>query len=83
MIKPLGNRVLIKVTPKVTKTASGIILTDGPEPKMEGKVIETATDMVKKGDIVLYSQYGPLEVKVEGEDYVIAEECHLIATIHD
>lgn len=79
MIKPLGNRTLIEVKVE-TETKEGIILAE-EEQRQEGKVIETGSKLVKKGNNVLFSQYGPQEIRVDGKLYVIAEEDHLIAIL--
>lgn len=44
----------------------------------EGKRIPTS---VKKGDIVLFTKYGPNEIKVEGKEYLIAREEDILAIL--
>ena len=79
MIKPLGNRVLIKMKEGEETTKSGIILAGnaqekpqiaevievGPGEKIDGK-IEPVN--VKKGDNVIVSKYSGTEVKYEGTE---------------
>ena len=92
MIKPLSDRVLIKMKEAEETTKSGIILATaskekpqiaevievGPGEKINGKVQEMD---VKKGDNVVVSKYGGTEVKYEGEDYIILREEDILAIV--
>ena len=95
-IIPLGDRVLVKPIPKDEgkKTASGIIIpeTVDKEKPEQGKVVAVGegrmTDdgkiipmRVKKGDVVIFSKYGPDEIKVDGEEYYILSESSILAII--
>ncbi len=92
MIKPLSNRVLIKMKEKEETTKSGIILSGasqekpqiaevievGPGEKIEGKVQEM---YVKKGDKVIVSKYAGTEVKFEGQEYIIVKQDDILAIV--
>lgn len=92
MIKPLGDRVLIKMKEAEETTKSGIILTTGskekpqiaevvevgPGEKVDGKLQEM---YVKKGDNVYVSKYAGTEVKYEGQDYIIVKQDDILAII--
>ena len=92
MIKPLGDRVLIKMKEAEETTKSGIILTTGskekpqiaevvevgPGEKVDGKIQEM---YVKKGDNVYVSKYAGTEVKYEGQDYIIVKQDDILAII--
>lgn len=92
MIKPLGNRVLIKMKEGEETTKSGIILAGnaqekpqiaevievGPGEKVDGK-IELVN--VKKGDNVIVSKYSGTEVKYEGTDYIIVKQSDILAIV--
>ena len=92
MIKPLGDRVLIKMKEAEETTKSGIILTTGskekpqiaevvevgPGEKIEGKLQEM---YVKKGDNVYVSKYAGTEVKYEGQDYIIVKQDDILAIV--
>lgn len=93
-IRPLGDRVLIEPLSKEEKTKSGIYLpgTADKERPEQGKVLvvgEGKTDdngklikpKVKKGDVVLFSKYGPNEIKIDGKDYLIAREEDILAVL--
>lgn len=82
-IKPLGERVVIKVLASEEKTKSGIVLPDTAKEKpQEGEIVavgpgrvldsgERAALEVKVGDRVIYSKYAGTEVKLDGEEYLI------------
>ena len=90
MLRPLADRVIIKVAEAETKTASGIILADTSKEKpMKGEVIAagpgayqngTLVPMdVKAGDKVVYSKYAGNEIKIEGTDYLIVRQSDILA----
>ncbi len=92
--KPLGNRVLIKATPAETVSAAGIIIPDtaSQEKPQQGEVLavgpgkitlegNTLPMNVKVGDKVLFTKYGPTEVKIDGEEYLIAEEGDILGIV--
>ncbi len=94
-IIPLGDRVLVKpISKDEKKSASGIIIpeTIDKEKPEKGKVIAVGdgriTDdgkvipvNVKKGDVVIFSKYGPDEIKVDEEEYYILSESNILAVI--
>ena len=93
-IKPLGDRVVIKNVEAEETTKSGIILTAAAKEKPQmaevlavgpgGMVGDTKIEMVvKEGDHVLYSKYGAMEVKYDGEEYLIMRQNDILAIIKD
>jgi len=92
-IKPLDDRVLIEPMSKEDQTKSGIILPDTTEEKSEqGKVIAVGAGRidsggnripmtVKVGDMVLFTKYGPSEIKIDNKEYLIAKEEDILAII--
>lgn len=92
MIKPLSDRVLLKMKESEETTKSGIILAGaskekpqiaevievGPGEKIEGKVQEMS---VKKGDKVIVSKYAGTEVKYEQEEYIIVKQDDILAIV--
>ena len=93
-IKPLGDHVLIEQMKEEEKTKTGIFIPDtaSKDRSEEGKVIAVGpgkkTDdgkivmmSVKPGDRVLFTKYGPNEIKVEGKEYLIASEADILAII--
>lgn len=91
-IQPLGDRVVLKTVEAEEKTASGIILPESAKEKPEqGKVIAVGTGRyedgkkipveVEIGDTVLYTKFGPTEVKVEGEELLIVKEEDILAIV--
>ena len=94
MIKPLGNRVLIKMKEGEEKTKSGIILSGSAQEKPQiAEVIEVGpgevtkdskekTKMeVKKGDNIIISEYAGTKVKYEGQEYIIVKQDDILAIV--
>jgi len=93
-IKPLSDHILIEVIKEEEKTKGGIFLPDtaSKEKSEEGKVIAVGPGKktedgkimmmsIKPGDKVLFSKYGPNEIKVNGKEYLIASESDILAII--
>ena len=92
MIKPLEDRVLLKMLEAQETTKSGIILSAasqekpqiaevievGPGRTEDGKKIEMN---IKKGDHVITSKYSGTEIKYEGIDYIIVKESDVLAIV--
>jgi chaperonin GroES len=92
-IKPLGERVVVKVLKNETKTKSGIVLPDTAKEKPQmgkvlavgpGKVLDDGKKInmeVKAGDQVLFAKYAGTEVKLDGEEYMILKENDILAIL--
>lgn len=93
VIKPLGDRVVVKRIEEEPKTKGGIVLPDTAKEKpQKGKVIAVGTGRilengqrvpleVKEGDIVVFAKYGGTEIEIDGEEYVILSELDLLAVL--
>ena len=92
MLKPLTDKVIIKMVEAEETTKSGIILTGtakekpsvaqivavGPGGVIDGKeVIMT----VKEGQKVITSKYSGTEIKYEGQDYIIIKQSDILAIV--
>jgi len=91
-IKPLADRVVIKMVEAEETTKSGIILTAAAKEKPSvaeivevgpgGLVDGNQVDMyVKKGQRVLISKYTGTEVKLDGTDYTIVKQGDILAIV--
>ena len=92
MIKPVLDRVLIKMEETEETTKSGIILSAnskekpqiaevievGPGGEVDGKEIKM---FLKKGDKVIASKYAGTEVKFEGTEYIILRQSDILAIV--
>lgn len=93
MIRPLGDRVVVKPLPSEEKTKSGIVLPDTAKEKpQEGEVIAVGPGRVlengnraaidlKAGDKVFFSKYAGNEVKVDDQEHLILREMDILAVI--
>lgn len=91
-VKPLLDRVLIKMEEAEETTKSGIILAGsakekpqiadvvevGPGGLVDGKEV---TMYVKKGDRVICSKYSGTEVKLDGKDYTLVRQNDILAVV--
>ncbi|MBQ9414826.1 MAG: co-chaperone GroES [Clostridia bacterium] len=91
-IKPLADRVVIKMAEAEETTKSGIILAGsakekpqiaevvavGPGGVVDGKEVKM---YVTVGDKVLTSKYSGTEVKVDGEEYTIVRQSDILAIV--
>jgi len=92
MIKPLADRVLIKMIESEETTKSGIILANnakekpqiaevlevGPGIKIDGQLEEM---YIKKKDKVIVNKYAGTEVKYENQDYLIIKQSDILAIV--
>ena len=90
-IEPLGDRVVIKPSPKEEISKGGIVLPDTAQEKpQEGEIIAVGPGKlteegnriameVKKGDKVIYSKYAGTEFKLDDEELVIMREGDILA----
>ena len=92
-LKPLNDRVAIEPLEAEETTAGGIILPDAAKEKpTRGRVVaigpgrllddgSRAPLAVKKGDVVVYNQYGGTDVTLEDTDYRILQESEILAKV--
>lgn len=92
MLKPLGDRVVIKMIESEETTKSGIILAStakekpqiakvmevGPGIDVDGKLVKME---VKKDDKVVVNKYAGTEIKYEGEEYIILRQSDILAVV--
>ncbi|MCI8276337.1 MAG: co-chaperone GroES [Clostridia bacterium] len=93
MIKPLSDRVLIKMIEAEETTKSGIILASNAQEKPQiAEVIEIGPGgldsegnkiemQVKKGDKIITSKYSGTEIKYEGTEYIIVKQSDILAIV--
>jgi chaperonin GroES len=84
-IKPLGDRVLVKMVEAETKTAGGIYIPQTAQEKtQEGVVLAVGDDesiKVKAKDRVLYDKYAGSTIKVGGEEQLIIKMADILAVL--
>lgn len=92
MLKPLLDRVVVKMIEGEETTKSGIILSGnskekpqiaevlevGPGGEIEGKEIKM---YIKKGDKVILNKYSGTEIKYEGEELIIVKQSDILAIV--
>ncbi len=92
MIRPLSDRVVLKLVEAEETTKSGILLAAaskekpqiakvvavGPGGLVNGKEIKM---QVAEGDKVIFSKYSGTEVKYEDADYIIVRQDDILAIV--
>ena len=83
MLKPLGDRIVIKVAEDTEQTSGGIFIPDSAKEKpQKGEVVAVGLGKtndkgerepmdVKVGDTILYAKYAGTDVKIDGVEYKI------------
>jgi len=93
-LKPLADRVVLKMADAEEKTKSGIILTGsakekpqvaevvevGPGGVVDGKEVKMT---VKKGDKVVTNKYSGTEIKIDEIEYVIVKQSDILAVVSE
>jgi chaperonin GroES len=94
-LRPLEDRVVLKVLDAEEVSSGGIVLPDTAKEKPQrGKVTAIGAGKtnkdgkripldVKKGDLVLFGKYAGSDVKVSGEDYKILRESEILAKVEE
>jgi len=93
-IVPLEDRIVVEALDEMEKHSSGIIIPDtvSKEKPQKGKVLHVGPGKfdnngkripmeVKAGDTILFTKYGPTEVKVDGKEYLILNQSDVLAVI--
>ncbi len=93
MLKPLGDRIVIKVIEDTEQTSGGIFIPDSAKEKpQKGEVVAVGAGKindkgerepmdVKTGDIVLYAKYAGTDIKMDGTEYKILSVKDALAII--
>ena len=92
-IRPLHDRIIVKRSTELEKTAGGLYIPDTAKEKPvearvvavgTGKILEDGTVRkpdVKAGDKVLFAKYSGSEVKIDGEEHLILREDDILAVV--
>ncbi|MFO1051553.1 MAG: co-chaperone GroES [Planctomycetota bacterium] len=92
-IRPLDDRIVVKVLDAEEVSAGGIVLPDSAKEKPqrgkvtaigEGRLLDDGKRIaleVKKGDVVIYGKYSGSDVKLDGHDYKILRESEILAKL--
>ena len=93
MLKPLGDRVVLKVQKEEEQSIGGIVIASNAKEKPttgeviavgNGRILDNGQRVepeVKVGQSVVFDKYAGSEVKYEGEEYLVVRENDIIAVI--
>lgn len=93
-LKPIGGNILVEPVAEEKVTSGGIVLPDtvSKEKPQRGKVVALGTGKiaedgkkvafnVKVGDVVIFKKYGPDEIEIDEQEYLIMEESDILAVV--
>ncbi len=93
-LKPLGDRIVVKVLEGEERTKSGIVIPDTAKEKPQkatvvaigpGKINEDNGQRIpmdlQVGQTVIFAKYGGTEIKLDGEEYLILSERDILAVL--
>jgi len=87
-VRPLADRVLVKLEKNEAKTAGGIIIPDTAQEKtQQGLVVDVGPGTekekitVKSGDRIMYDKYAGTQIKIDGEEYLILKMADIVAVV--
>jgi chaperonin GroES len=92
-LRPLHDQIVVKRIEAETRTASGIFIPDNAQEKPHqgevlavgpGKTLDNGQfcePQVKVGDSVFFRKYGGVDIKIDGEDYIIIREEDVLAIV--
>ncbi len=84
-IKPLNDRVLVKVKMEEEKTAGGIFIPQTAQEKtQQGTVLAVGDSQdikVKVNDSIIFDKYAGTTIKLEGEEQLILKAQDILAVI--
>lgn len=85
-IRPLGDRVLLKIEQEEEKTKGGLFIPETAQEKTQSGVVVAVGDdeetiTVKEGEKVMYDKYAGTTLSVDGEDHLILRMDDVIAVV--
>ncbi|MFZ5433570.1 MAG: co-chaperone GroES [Calditrichota bacterium] len=94
-IRPIDERILIKPLKEEERRVGGIIIPDTAKERPQmGEVVEVGDDVehtdrkqkklseiVKKGDHIVYARYGGTEFKMDNEEYLLVSRSDILAVV--
>ena len=95
MLRPIADRILVRPLSKEEVTKAGIVLPEAAQQKpqegtvlavgtgkmIDGKLVTVEELGIKVGDVVMYTKYGPTEIKVDGEDLYILDSNDVLGIV--
>jgi chaperonin GroES len=86
-IKPLGDRILVRVLQVEERTKGGIYIPQTAQEKTQQGVVEEVGDFqdikVKVGQKIIYDKYAGTQIKIDDVDYLILRNDDVLAIVED
>ncbi len=86
-VKPLGDRILVRVLQVEEKTKGGIYIPQTAQEKTQQGIVEAVGDSdqikVKVGNKVIYDKYAGTQIKIDDVEYLILKNDDLLAIVEE
>ena len=86
-VRPLGDRVLVKILPPEEKTKGGIYLPQTAQEKTQEATVAAIGDSemikVKVGEKIMHDKYAGTAIKMDGDEYLLLKWNDILAVIED
>lgn len=84
-IRPLNDRILVKILPPEEKTKGGLFLPQTAQEKTQEGLVEAIGDSdqikVKVGDKIIYDKYAGTSLKIDEQDFLILKNNDILAVV--
>jgi len=84
-VKPIGERILVKIKDSEEKTSGGIVIPQNAQEKTQEGIVVSIGDSseikVKKGDTVIYDKYAGTQIKIDDIEHLILKSEDILAVI--
>lgn len=93
-LRPLQDNIIVEAVDEMETHSSGLIIPDtvSKEKPQKGKILAVGPGRLdddgkrmpmdlKEGDIVLFTKYGPTEVKIDGRELLVLRESDVLAVV--
>ncbi|MEN2997456.1 MAG: co-chaperone GroES [Brevinematia bacterium] len=86
-VKPIGDRLLVRVLQVEEKTKGGIYIPQTAQEKTQQGIVEEIGDpdnvKVKVGQKVIYDKYAGTQIKIDDVEYLILKNDDVLAVVED
>lgn len=86
-VRPLGDRILVKLVEEQQRTQGGIYIPDTVKDKPQTGLVVSVGDgeevKVKAGEKVLFAKFAGTEIKIDGEEHLILTAEDVLAVVQD
>ena len=87
-LRPLGDRVVVRPTPREEMTKSGIVLPDTAKEKPQTAEVVAVGEFengvkISEGDVIVFAKYSGTEITLDGENYMILDADDMLGVVEE